>query len=377
MRIGIVGCGFVSQFYRATLPRHPGLTLVGVTDRDENRARSFAWRAGVRRFRSLDELLADESIELVVNLTNPGEHHAVSKAALLAGRHVYSEKPLATNMEDATELVALAKARGVRLSSAPCSLLGDTAQALWRTLRSGEIGPVRVVYAALDDGLVHRMPYRTWSNGAGVAWPYKDEFEVGCTIEHAGYYLTWLVAFFGPARRVTSFASVQVPDKVPGEPLDATSPDFSVACIEFSGGVVARLTCSILAPHDHSLVVVGDEGVVETSECWDYRSAVTSRRRMVVGRRTFLSPIRRSRLAPARGAAIPGSGGAARMDFSLGPAELAASVREGRATLLSAELALHVNELTLAIHGAREGPRVHELVTTVEPLEPVEHRAVT
>ncbi len=92
-----------------------------------------------------------------------------------------------------------------------------------------------------------------------MPWPYKDEFEVGCTLEHAGYYLGWLAAWFGPAVTVTSFASVQVPDKVPGETFAVTSPDFSVACIQFASGVVARLTCSILAPHDHSLKVVGDE----------------------------------------------------------------------------------------------------------------------
>jgi predicted dehydrogenase len=226
-----------------------------------------------------------------------------------------------------------------------------------------------VVYAELDDGMVHRMNHRSWLNAAGIAWPYRDEFEVGCTMEHAGYYLTWLVAFFGPARRVTSFASTQVPDKVAGEPLDS-APDFSVACIEFESGVVARLTCSILAPHDHSLRVIGDDGVLETNECWNYRSPVYTRKLVTVRRRTFLSPIRRRHRFPRVKERIPKTGGRASMDYCLGVAELADAVAAGQPSRLSPELALHINELTLAIHNSATGPRVHDLKTTVKPMEP-------
>lgn len=370
VRIGFVGCGYVADLYLATLALHPELELVGVADRDADRARSMAVRSGTRRYRDAEELVADDSIELVVNLTNPGEHHRVSRAAIEAGRHVYSEKPLATAMDEATSLVSLAAERGVQLSCAPCSLLGDTAQTLWRAIRAEAVGTVRVVYAELDDGMVHRMSFRRWVNGAGVAWPYRDEFEVGCTMEHAGYYLTWLVAFFGSARRVTSFAATLVPDKVPGESI-TYAPDFSVACIEFESGVVARLTNSVVAPHDHSLRVVGDDGILETKECWDYRSPVTSRRLVTVRRRTLLSPIKRHHRMPKASPKLPRSRGAASMDFCRGVAELASSIEAGRASILSASLALHVNELTLAIDGTLAGSGVTELVTRAEPVEPL------
>ncbi len=370
MRIAFVGCGFVSAYYLATLPGHPQLELVGVTDRDEDRARAVAHRHGVRRYRDLDALLADDAVELVVNLTNPREHAAVTRSALEAGRHVYSEKPLAMDMADARALVELAEARGLLLSSAPCSLLGETAQTMWRAVREGTVGPVRVVYAELDDGMVHRMNYRGWISSLGHPWPYRDEFEVGCTVEHAGYYLTWLVAFFGPARRVTSFASVQVPDKVDGEPLPS-APDLSVACIEFASGVVARLTCSILAPHDHSIRIIGDDGVLETDECWDYRSPVHSRRLHTVRRKTFLSPVRRAHRLPDSPVPLPKTGGAASMDYCRGIADIADALRDRRPPRLSAALALHVNELTLAIDGAREAPGVYEMTTTVAPIEPL------
>src|SRR5262249_19068502 len=150
------------------------------------------------RYESLDELLADSRVEVVLNLTNPSSHYEVSRLTLLAGKHVYSEKPMAMRFDEAKELVELAENRRLQISSAPCSLLGETAQTMWKVLREERVGPVRLVYAELDDGLVHKMPYKLWLSESGAPWPYEDEFEVGCTVEHAGYYLTWLAAFFGP-----------------------------------------------------------------------------------------------------------------------------------------------------------------------------------
>ena len=91
------------------------------------------------------------------------------------------------------------------------------------------MGVTRLVYAEMDDGMVHRMPYRKWVTEYGVGWPYRDEFETGCTVEHAGYVLTWLAAVFGPARTVTAFSSCLVPNKIADESEPITTPDFSVA----------------------------------------------------------------------------------------------------------------------------------------------------
>ena len=153
-----------------------------------------------------------------------------------------------------------------------------------------QVGTVRLVYAEMDDGMVSRMPYRAWKSASGAPWPATDEFEVGCTFEHAGYYLTWLPAFFGPAQTVTAFSSCLLPDKQTDEPLSENAPDFSVACIKFASGVVARLTCSIIAPHDHSLRIVGDEGILSTHDCWYYRSPVRIQRFFTIRRKTFVSP---------------------------------------------------------------------------------------
>ncbi len=371
MNLAIVGCGFVADYYLSTLPLHPELKVIGVTDRSVERAALLAGKHRVPQYESLASLLEDGRVELVLNLTNPRSHYEVSKAALLAGKHVYTEKPLAMVMEQAVELVALAESRGLQIASAPCSLLGETAQTVWKALREQAVGTVRVVYAEMDDGLVPLMPYRKWTSASGLPWPYKDEFEIGCTMEHAGYYLSWLAAWFGPAVTVTSFASVQFQEKLPGETLEMNSPDFSVACIQFASGVVARLTCSILAPHDHSLTIVGDRGILCTKDCWNYRSPVYSRKMVTIRRKSFLNPLRQAHRLPAAPNKAIKTGGPNPMDFARGPAELAAAVRESRPCRLSPRFSLHVNELALAIHLAREQGATYRMTTTFEAVEPM------
>jgi predicted dehydrogenase len=123
------------------------------------------------------------------------------------------------------------------------------------------IGRVRLVYANFDDGMIApKLSPWSWRNESGVPWPAKDEFEVGCTYEHAGYILTWLAAFFGPALNVTSFASCLLSDK--GIAVDSMAPGLTVGCIEYANNVVARVTCSLIAPKDKSLTIIGDHGVL-------------------------------------------------------------------------------------------------------------------
>jgi predicted dehydrogenase len=372
VNLAIVGCGFVADYYLATLSAYPELKLLGLTDKIPERAELLSRRYGVPTYPALAEVLKDSMVELVLNLTNPASHYEVSKAALLAGRHVYSEKPLAMEIARATELVELAEARNLSIASAPCSVLGETAQTMWKALRAQTVGKVRLVYAEMDDGMVPRMQYRKWQSISGMPWPYKDEFEVGCTLEHAGYCLSWLAAWFGPAASVTSFASVQISDKLPEESLEIDSPDFSVACILFASGVVARLTCSIIAPHDHTLKIIGDDGVLYTHDSWDYRSPVYSRRTMTIRRKTFLNPLRRLHRLPSAPRQTAKTQGAQRMDFARGPAELAAARLENRPSRLSPRFSLHVNEMALAIHWARERGAVYQMTTTFDPVVPMQ-----
>jgi len=371
MRIAMVGCGYVADYYMQSLPLYPALELAAAFDRDPARAAVFTAYHGIGCMRpTLEAVLEDPSIELVLNLTNPDEHYGISKACLAAGKHVYSEKPLAMKMTEAAELTALAESKGLQIASAPCNILGETAQSLWKALREQVVGPVKLVYAEMDDGLVHRMPYRKWRSNSGRQWPYKDEFEVGCTLEHAGYYVTWLTAFFGPAVSVTAFSSCLYPDKGTDVPLDRIAPDFSVACIRFASGVVARLTCSIVAPRDQNFRLFGDTGILYVHDSWDYKAPVKIKRMFNVRRKMIISPWARNYPLVRMPDAKPLPRKANRMEFCRGPAEMAAAIMERRRSAIPADYCLHNNEIVLAIQSALEQSNTYRMTTSFAPLEP-------
>src|SRR5262245_38608859 len=152
----IVGCGSVAAYYFKTLAQHPILHLTGVSDSDDRRATAYSQYYGVPKYDSLDAVLRDPKVELVINLTNPRSHFAVSKTCLEAGKHVYSEKPLAMSFAEARELIRLADDLKLRIASAPSRILAETAQTMWKALREGVVGDIHAVYAEMDGGLISR-----------------------------------------------------------------------------------------------------------------------------------------------------------------------------------------------------------------------------
>jgi predicted dehydrogenase len=384
MRIAIVGCGFVADFYVTTLPNYPDLELVGVYDVDAGRARRFAGVWGVGHvYDSLDDVLGDDRVEIVINLTNPGSHFETTRACLLAGKHVYSEKPLAMSFEDAEALVELAEESGLSLSGAPGSLLGEAAQTMWKALRDGLPGRVRLVYADLERP-VFRTEFREWVNPSGLAWPLVDQFETGVALEHAGYHLTWLAAFFGPVSAVTGFSAIQAPDKAPEIPPERMRADFAVGCLEFESGVVARVTCALVAARDHRLRVFGDRGTLWCRDVWMYDSPVyfepwpdpSRLRDRLLGRFWVLNRAWATLRRPMPLVREPrfvnqSSRGGHVMDFARGAADQAAAIRENREPRLSARFMLHINEVSLAMQPQPgEGGR-RTMRSTFDPIEPM------
>lgn len=391
MKIAFLGCGYVAEQYANTLKFHPELALVGAYDRHAEHLKAFAARTRTRAYASFDDLLGDPAVEMVLNLTNPRSHFELNRRCLEAGKHVYSEKPLAMTPADALVLARLAETRRLHLASAPCSVLSETAQTLWKAIRENAIGRVRLVYANFDDGMIapNLRPWE-WRNESGVPWPARDEFEVGCTYEHAGYLLTWLCAFFGPARAVTSFASVQIRDK--GVPVTEMAPDFTVGCIEFDHQVVARVTCGLVAPRDKSITVVGDTGTLFVGSVRNEEAPVMWRRSSpgrwqaaLAWRTRWLQRWMEGRLP---GAAVESlfarryplvrtpSGLAAAdgkpVDFLRGPSELAQAIAGERPNRLSAEFGVHIVEIIEALqYPDRSGGR-RELTTTFEPMLPLD-----
>ena len=363
----IIGCGFVADLYMAGLATFPEIRVLGAHDRDPDRLAAFSAHWSVPAFDGLDAALrALPADGLVLNLTNPSSHGAVNRAALGAGHHVFCEKPLALDLAEAVTLIADAHAQGLQLASAPSSVLGEAAQLLIKAARDGTAGTPRLIYAELDDGFIPQAPVEDWRSASGAPWPFRDEFETGCTLEHAGYYLSWLIAMLGPVTRVVAASAEVLPDK---RGISGT-PDFSVATLFFEAGPVARLTCSITAPHDHRIRVIGDDGYLEVSEAWNNAAPVRYHRRFRIRRRLIEHPLGR-RLKP-RGKTHPKvkRSGAAAMNFALGPAEVLDAVATGRPSRLGGDFALHLTELTLAIQNAAANGAV-EITSRCAPMEPM------
>ncbi len=369
-QIAIIGAGFVADFYMRSLEMHPNIKVAKVFDKRSDRLKEFCTFWNVPDAQSMDDILDENNdISLVLNLTNPGAHYEVSKACLEAGKHVYSEKPLAIEMDHAYELHQLSKDKGVMLGSAPCSFLCETAQTLGYALRQQKIGKPYLIYAELDDDFIPQAPYEKWISESGAPWPYRDEFLVGCTLEHAGYYLTWLMAIFGSVKKVVAASADLIDDKL--EPGANTAPDFSTATLFFESGMVARLTCSIIAPHDHKMRVYGKEGILEINECWNNTASVKVRRRHVIRRKLINSPFAKKVSLPGPTHPKVGRKGAATMNFALGPAEMLDALSEGRESRVSADFALHLNEVTLAIQNAHDVLGVQEMKTTMPKVNPM------
>src|SRR6185312_2649130 len=152
-RIGLIGCGKISSIYLQNLGAFAGTTVVACADIDRSRAEEQAAAFGVPRACSVDELLADPQIEIVVNLTIPQAHGPVAIAALEAGKSVYNEKPLALDRATARRLLDLARERGLRVGGAPDTFLGGGLQTCRQVLDEGRIGtPVAATAFMLGHG---------------------------------------------------------------------------------------------------------------------------------------------------------------------------------------------------------------------------------
>ena len=368
-RVSIIGCGFVADLYMRSLATFPHVQVDRVYDRDANRLTQFCNHWGLNPVHSLTEFFDGlPKGSLILNLTNPKSHFEMNKAGLEAGHHVYSEKPLAVDMPEAQALFDLAESKNLMVASAPCSVLGEAAQTLGKALREDVAGTPRLIYAELDDGFIPQAPFQDWKSETGAPWPAEDEFQVGCTLEHAGYYLAWLISYFGSVERVVSASAEVIPDK---DPSGAGTPDYASATLFFENGPVTRLTCSIVAPHDHQIRIMGDKGVLGLKRAWDNRAPVKFYRRMRLRRRLLELPFgRRIRL---NGATHPFAGkwGAANMNFALGPVEMLESISENRPCRLSNEFALHLNEVTLATQNAGADSGSQVMKTRCSPMEPM------
>ena len=252
MQCAFVGAGAVAGEYAATLDGSR-LDLAAVCDLDAERAGTLADAHDAAAYTDLDALLAAESAPLVVNLTSHAAHADVTGRCLRAGRHVFSEKPLALDADRAAELVDAAAERGLALGCAPITPRCDAQRHAGSFLSDGRFGPVRLGYVHAHVGRVTE-----WHDS-------PDSFlAVGPLYDGAVYPLSLLVAWFGPVDRVRTADAVDAwPDREPRRP---ERPAHVEATLGFAAGPTIRLTASLYAPHRsrefNSLELHGDDGSI-------------------------------------------------------------------------------------------------------------------
>lgn len=275
----LIGCGYISYYYALIATKHNHIfNIIGCYDLDTERMTHWAKHFSVKSYGSADEAMHDESADFIINLTPPDQHFDVNLAALNAGKHIYCEKPLAMNYEDAQTVLNLAKQRQLLVGSAPCSVMTDSICKVLELLENQAIGKVRFVNLSMHDFRVDLARPDTWVNPLGVMWPYQNEFKVGCTNEHSAYSLAIATSLFGPVTKVSSIATTVIPEKIiaPDETILVETPDYTVSVLQFENGIVAQLTCGIVSHvADRSIDIQGDAGYIRLDDCWNYNSPVT------------------------------------------------------------------------------------------------------
>jgi predicted dehydrogenase len=350
MRVAIVGCGNIAERYATRIAEEESLTLVGAVDAVAARAEDLARAFDIRQYKSLEELLGDDDVDLVVNLTSPDAHAAVTAAALEAGKHVHTEKPVALTYDEARWLADLAGRTGRRLSCAPATLLGEAQQTAWKLVREGALGTVRVVYAEANWGRIE-----SWHPSPQAL------YAVGPLVDVGVYPLTILTAMFGPVRRVSAFGATVQPDRVTlgGETFRPAAPDFVVSLLELDGGVVVRLTSTFWVLHgrQRGIEFHGEDGTalhLDTFLDCDSRLALTRD-----GGETY-EPVPLVR-EPFEG-----------IDWARAVVDLASAVVEGRSHRAGADQAAHVVEVTEAVARSRQVGGPVEVRSAFEPPKPLD-----
>ncbi len=351
MNVGIVGCGVISRHYAQNARAFDSFEIVACADVDLSAAESLAAEHDLP-VATVDELIADPAIDIVLNLTPPAVHVAVIRKALAAGKHVYSEKPLATTSAEAAELVALAGEHGLRLACAPDVFLGGAYQAARGLLDEGAIGEPLSVSAAMlvgSQATWHPNPDIFFADGAGPL------------LDMGPYYLSTIVALLGPVRRVAGFASTRVVEREieigprAGERFAAATPTHTAALLELDGGVTVNLVASFEARGLYvcDFEVHGSEGVLALPDP-----------------NAFDGPVRMRRLR-GEWQDVPFASRGDRDARGIGLHDLVEAIAADRPHRASAELAHHVVDVARTILAAAGEGRTIAVTTTTERPEPM------
>ncbi|PDT42915.1 MULTISPECIES: Gfo/Idh/MocA family protein [Sinorhizobium] len=256
--VGIIGCGNISTTYFKLAPLFKGIRVISCADINPAAAESRAAEFDVTA-QSIEAMLVNPEIDIVVNLTIPDAHFPVSKAILESGKHVYSEKPLVLTLEQGEELRAIAKAKGLMVGSAPDTFLGGAHQLARAHIDAGKIGRV-------TSGTCHVM-----SPGMEMWHPNPDFFFLpggGPVLDLGPYYIANLVNLIGPVKRVAALSSMASQTRTitseprKGEVIPVKTPTNIHALLEFHNGATITLSASWdVWSHRHAnMELYGTEG---------------------------------------------------------------------------------------------------------------------
>lgn len=331
VKTAVVGCGNISDAYLNTMiNRFKVLEVVGCCDRNPDKAQRQAQKYGIKTL-TVEEILADPSIELVVNLTAPVAHYAVIKQLLEGGKHVYTEKVLAVELAQAAELVKTADEKQLYLGAAPDTFLGAAIQTARYVVDSGMLGEITSCYCALtrDGDLLGRAFSFTTRPGGGIG------FDVGI------YYITALLSILGPVAEVSGIVRTRNPERTHytlehfGEPYPLECENLMAGTLQFDCGTVGNLLFDsnsiFILPEKPHLVLCGTMGIMYMADPNNFGGDV---RVILKGNNDpFIMPSSHAFSDECRG---------------LGAAEMAWSMRQGRRNRANKEMAYHALEV---LHG--------------------------
>jgi predicted dehydrogenase len=352
--IGIVGCGNISGIYFKNLCTvFKNVEVIACADLERERMAAKIEEYPSVKASSLEEILANPDIAVIVNLTTPQGHFPVAMQAVEAGKSVYNEKPVVLTRDEGKQLLAAAAAHGVRVSSAPDTFLGSGIQTCRKLIDDGWIGtPIGAQAFMLCHGHEswHPDPEFYYKVGGGPM------FDMG------PYYLTALVNLLGPVKRITgstamSFAQRTITSqKKYGTKVDVEVPTHITGIMDFASGAVGTITTSfdVWGAEVPRIEIFGTEGTLSVPDPNSF-GGVPKIKRMGAKEWSEL-PLTHEYAENSRG---------------IGPADMAAAIATGRPHRASGELAYHVLDIMHAFHDASDQGRHIELESTCERPAPM------
>jgi len=347
IRIGIVGCGNISSIYFKNLRAYEGVEVVACADIDVERARAKAEENGVPKGCSVEELLADPNVDLVVNLTIPAAHAAVCLQALESGKHVYVEKPLAVTREDGRRILELAASKGLRVGSAPDTFLGAGIQTCRRLIEEGAIGePLSAVAFMMSRGHEHWHP----------APEFYYQVGGGPMFDMGPYYLTALVSLLGPISEISGTTRITHAERTitsqpkHGQKIQVEVPTHVTGTLRFESGAIATMITSFDIPAGSSLPNLEIYGTLGTLAVPDPN--------------TFGGPVRLKKFGETEWTDIPVTLPYADNSRGVGVWDMANAIRSGGAHRASGELAFHVLEAMHGFHDSSDRGSVYRMTST-------------